>query len=320
MLVLFLLTGVAWGRSVAAPLRLEASAAAMGSAYSLVLYGDNRDRLEAASKDVFAEVRRLDDLLSNYKETSELSRLNREAAVHPVPVSQEFFSLIALCVDYSRQSEGAFDITVGPLMKVWGFFKDSGYLPEKEKLAAAREAVGYGWIQLQQSTRSIHFSRSGVELDPGGIGKGYAVDRAVEILKRDGIETALISAGGSSIYALGAPPGRNAWSVGIQNPRSTAEYAGTVELKNESLSTSGSTEKFFVAEGKTWSHIMDPRTGYPAQGVLSVSVVAPRTIDSEAWAKPYFINGRQWTASHKPRAQRVFFCEDKGNQPCAWLP
>ena len=298
----------------------------MGSTYSLVLFGEDRNKLETASNDAFDEARRLDRLLSNYQPESEWSRVNRDASSHPVEVSKELFDLLTACVNYSRQSEGAFDITVGPLMKVWGFYKDTGRLPQPGELKQAMAEIGYRNLVLDPAKSTVAFARPGLNLDPGGVGKGYAVDRMVNVLQKDGVHSALVSAAGSSIYGLGAPPGQPGWRIEIKDPRNEFRHVSEITLKNESISTSGTSEKFFVAEGKTWSHIMDPRTGYPAQGVLSVSVIAPRTIDSEVWAKPYFIQGRHWTASHKPRNFRVFFCEDnagienKVDQPCAWLP
>jgi thiamine biosynthesis lipoprotein len=119
---------------------------------------------------------------------------------------------------------------------------------------------------------------------------------------------------------MGAPPTEpKGWRVEIKDPRHPRQTATEAFLKDMSMSTSGTYEKFFRAEGRTYAHIMDPRTGYPAQGSLSVSVIAPRTVDSEAWTKPYFVNGRQWTVKHKPEEFRVFFCEDRMEQPCAWL-
>jgi thiamine biosynthesis lipoprotein len=161
----------------------------------------------------------------------------------------------------------------------------------------------------------------GVELDPGGIGKGYAVDRMVDVLRTNGIDAALVSASGSSIYALGAPPQQPGWKVGIRDPKNDAVTVTEVTLRNESMSTSGNYEKFFLAEGKLYSHIMDPRTGYPAAGTLSASVVAPLTLDSEAWAKPFYINGPEWAAKHKPNGFRVHLCTDGigTGQSCAWL-
>lgn len=323
VVVLFLLAIFGPGVIRSEELRLEASADAMGSTYSLVLYGEDRARLEMASEEAFDEVRRLDRLLSNYRPESEWSQVNRYAAERPVKISAELFQLLSACVEYSRQSDGAFDISVGPLMKVWGFYKGSGHLPQKSEVVSALQKVGYRNILLDASNRTVRFAKQGVELDPGGIGKGYAVDRMVDILRRDRVESALVSASGSSIYALGAPPGEAGWKVRIRDPKDEAKTVTEVTLKNESMSTSGNYEKFFWAEGKIYSHIMDPRTGYPSTGMLSASVITPLTLDSEAWTKPYYINGREWAAKHKQKGFRVFLCPDTGEagtgQTCAWL-
>jgi thiamine biosynthesis lipoprotein len=301
-------------------LRLEKSADAMGSTYSIALYGVDRVRMEAAADAAFDEVERLDELLSNYRPESEWSQVNRHAAEAPMKVSPELFRLLSASVDYSRESEGAFDISVGPLMKVWGFYKGSGHLPHRPEIQAALTKVGYRHIRLDPAAQTVWFDRPGVELDPGGIGKGYAVDRMVDVLRRNGVQIALVAGSGSSIYGMGAPPTEpKGWRVDIREPRDPKRTSAEVFLKDMSMSTSGSYEKFFRAEGRTYAHIMDPRTGYPAQGSLSVSVIAPWTIDSEVWAKPYFVNGRPWAARHKPKEFRVYFCEDRTDQPCAWL-
>jgi thiamine biosynthesis lipoprotein len=302
-------------------LRLEKSVDAMGSTYSVAVYGDDRQRMERAVEAAFDELQRLDEMLSNYKPASEWSRVNREAAAGPVAVSPELFQLLAACREYSRASEGAFDITVGPLMKLWGFYKGSGRLPHKAEVQAVLGRVGWKHMVLDPAAQTVRFDRQGVEMDPGGIGKGYAVDRMVDTLKKYGIACGLVSGSGSSIYGLGAPPNEpRGWKIEIRDPKSPSKTVETVYLKNQSMSTSGSYEKFFRAEGRVWSHIMDPRTGFPAPGMLSVSVVSPRTLDSEAWTKPIFINGRRWAAEHKPQGFRAFLCEDRTEQACAWLP
>jgi len=319
LVVLLWLAGQASGLS-AELLRLEASVDAMGSTYSVVVYGKDRDQMESAVEGAFEEVRRLDRMLSNYRRDSELSEVNRFAAERPVKVTPELFRLLWACVEYSRRSAGAFDISVGPLMKVWGFYKGSGRLPRKQEVASALEKVGYRNILLDSESRTVRFAQAGVELDPGGIGKGYAVDRMVEVLKENGIASALVSAGGSSIYALGAPGAESrGWQVKIRDPKDGRKTVEELYLKDESLATSGSYEKSFVAEGKVYSHIMDPRSGYPAAGRLSVSVIAGKALDSEAWSKPFFILGREWAAKHKPSDIRVFLCEDKAETACAWL-
>ena len=187
------------------------------------------------------------------------------------------------------------------------------------EISQAEANVGYRNILLDAANHTVRFSKAGVDMDPGGIGKGYAVDKMIEKLKEHGIRSALISAGGSSIYGLGAPPNDTGWTVRIRHPRKWSETVQELQLKDESLSTSGDYEKFFEAGGKIYSHVMDPRTGYPAEGTLSVSVVAPTTFMSEAWTKPFFVLGREWAEKYKPKGLRVYFCEDKAEVKCAWL-
>jgi thiamine biosynthesis lipoprotein len=328
--VIFLLLAV-WASAAAGPenpkqsVRFEETVDAMGTGITVVAYGEDRFKLQAAVTAALEEARRLDELLSNYRPASEWSRMNRSAAQKPVPVSQELFDLLAACMRYSEVSEGAFDISVGPLMKVWGFYKGTGHFPHRAEIRTALGLVGWRKVELDSKNRTVHFRQSGVELDPGGIGKGYAVDRMAGILKQAGVHSALITAGSSSIYGIGVPPSdTRGWHVSIRHPKDASKVVQEVYLKDESMSTSGNYEKFFRADGRIWSHIMDPRTGYPAQGMYSVSVITPRCIDSEAWTKPYYINGRRWASGHKLPNSRAFLCEDKSgdnrSEPsCAWL-
>jgi thiamine biosynthesis lipoprotein len=293
----------------------------MGSTYSIAVYGEDQAVLENAVGLAFDEARRLDEMLSNYKPGSEWSQVNRLAAEHPVKTTPELFDLLSACVAYSRASDGAFDITVGPLMRVWGFYKGTGHMPRKTEIENARAITGWRTMELDSISRTVRFRKKGIEMDPGGIGKGYAVDRMVDVLRRNGIHTGLVSASGSSIFAMGAPPGEDGWHIEIKDPRDRSKSVEEVVLKDESMSTSGSYEKFFQADGRIYSHIMDPRTGYPAKGMLSVSVITPLTIDSEAWTKPYFINGLEWARTHGPKKVRAYFCEEnaKPDRPCVWL-
>ncbi len=301
-------------------LRLERSLDAMGTTYTVAVYGPDRFALDSAVEDALNEVQRLDDLLSNYKPSSEWSKVNREAYRGPVQVSDELFSLLDRCVDYSQRSEGTFDITVGPLMKLWGFYKGQGRIPHRSEIRTVLGRIGWQAIRLDAASKTVQFQRP-VEIDPGGIGKGYAVDRMAAILRDRGITSGIISAGRSSIYGIGVPPSEpRGWRVEVPNPKNPRENFAEVFLRNESMSTSGSTEKFFTVGGRTYTHIMDPRTGTPATGMLQVSVVAPRTIDSEAWTKPYFVLGREWAARHKPKEFRVFLCEDRSEIACVSLP
>ena len=291
----------------------------MGTMFHIVAYGNCREHVESAMAEALGEARRLDGMLSNYRAESELSQVNRLAGRNPISVSNEFFQFLSLCLGYSRGSEGSFDVTVGPLVKVWGFHNDTGRLPQHDEVLRALGKVGHKSLILDEQNTTVGFAQEGVELDPGGIGKGFAADKMAEILRRAQVYSAMISAGGSTIYALGTPPNQPGWEVMIKDLRHPSSTIETVRLKNEAVSTSGDYEKFFWADGKVWGHILDPRTGYPARGTLAVSVIAPQAVDSEAWTKPYYIQGRAWTEKHKPHSFRVFYCEDKPSARCTWL-
>ncbi len=300
--------------------KYEYSADGMGGVFSIVLYSDNRTSAEIASTEAFSELRRLDHMLSNYLSDSEWTQVNRHAADRAVRVSQELFDLLAACQEFSHQSEGAFDITVGPLVKAWGFFDGNGELANSAHVEEARARVGFGLVQLDETNCTVQFARPGVELDPGGIGKGYAVDRMITTLRRSGIERALVSAAGSSIYAMGSPPGEDGWPVVLSDPKAPRQSIGRLLLKDESLSTSGCSQRSFRSNGQVNCHILDLRTGHSPQGVLQVSVVAPKTLQSEAWTKVVFVNGRSWSAQHIPSNYRALFCEEQsGDVTCDWL-
>ena len=237
------------------------------------------------------EVDRVDRLMSHYRPDSPLSQLNRGAASGPVAVEPELLAFLDVCLRWSRESDGAFDVTVGPLMKAWGFFRDEGRVPEKEELAAVLQVVGYRRVVLDRAAGTVRFDRPGVELDLGGIGKGYAVDRVVDLLRRRGIASALVNLGGSSVYGLGAPPGREAWEIGIQDPTHAAKTALTVTLRDRALSVSGGYARFFEKDGVTYAHIMDPRTGKPVQGILSVAVLTESATDGDALDNVLFVQG-----------------------------
>ena len=315
--LLIALAGVAAARPAAAEW-LYREAAIMGTRCDVELWADDRARGEAAVEKVFAEMRRIDSAMSTYKPDSEVSRVNMTAAAGPVQISRELYDLIASSIAYSTLTRGTFDITYASVGYLYDYPKH--IRPDEATIAAKLPGISYLHLHLDPQTTSVSYDRPGVRIDFGGIGKGYAVDRMVDILKRNGITTALVAASASSIYGLGAPPSHpEGWAVDIRDPWQHSKTVAEVFLKNMSMSTSGSYEKFFRAEGRVWAHIMDPRTGYPAQGTVSVSVITPRTIDSEAWAKPYFVNGRRWAEQHKPKDFRIYFCQDRTDQPCAWL-
>jgi thiamine biosynthesis lipoprotein len=269
----------------------DATRVSMGSAATVRACGPEPAALAPAVEAGLDEVDRLDALLSNYREDTPLSRLNREAARGPVAVPPELAELLAACLRWSRHSDGAFDVTVGPLMKAWGFFRDEGRRPDDAQLRAALEVVGYRHVVVDRERRTVRFDRPGVELDLGGIGKGYAADRVAVVLRQRGVASALVNLGGSSVYGLGTPPGASGWEVGIADPTAPGRDALRVSLRDQALSVSGGYARFFVKDGVSYSHIMDPRTGQPVQGVLSVAVVSPSATDGDALDNVLFVQG-----------------------------
>jgi FAD:protein FMN transferase len=271
--------------------RYETARVSMGCVYAIAAYSAHRDTLPRILDEALDEVDRIDRLMSHYRPDSPLSQLNRDAAHGPVSVDRELFDFIAASLAYSRSSEGAFDITVGPLMKLWGFFQDDGRVPTQRELRDVRRHIGYRHVILNTADRTIRFDTPGVELDLGGIAKGYAVDRVVALLRQRGVGAALISAGGSTVYGVGAPPGQDAWRVSVQDPLDPARVAFTVALRDRAVSVAGSSEKFFARGRTRYGHIMNPRTGRPVQGVLTVAVIAPTGVDGDALDDALFVRG-----------------------------
>jgi FAD:protein FMN transferase len=273
------------------PYHHEATRMSMACAYAIDAYGLDAETLPRVLEEALDEVDRIDRLMSHYKADSPLSRLNREAGYGPVQVDPELFDFIVESMRYYRDSDGAFDVTVGPLMKAWGFFRGEGHVPPAGELEEARRHVSGRHVILNAADRTIRFDHPGVELDLGGIAKGYAVDRVVRLLKDRGVRAALVSAGGSTTYGLGAPPGRAGWDVTIQDPANPQKIALTVRLKDRALSVSGSYGKSFESGGVRYSHIMDPRSGMPVQGMLSVAVTTATGTAGDALDDAFFVLG-----------------------------
>jgi thiamine biosynthesis lipoprotein len=271
--------------------RREAHRLSMGCVYAITAYGTDDGALPRALEEALDEIDRIDRLMSHYKPESPLSRLNQRAAGAAVHVNPELFDFIARSIEYSRASDGAFDITVGPLMKAWGLFRGDGRVPTERELLAARRRVGYHHVLLDPAARTVRFDVPGVELDLGGIAKGYAVDRAIDLLRRRRVTAALVSAGGSTVYGMGAPPGEDAWPVNIQDPVMPGRIAFTAALRDRALSMAGISEKFFERGHARYGHIMDPRTGRPVQGLLAVAVLAATGTTGDALDDALFVHG-----------------------------
>lgn len=264
----------------------------MGTFCEVQAYHADAATARIAISKALDEMQRIDRLLSNYDQNSELSAMNREAGRAPFRASDELFAFVKRCQDYVTATGGAFDPTVGPLVRAWGFFTPTPSRPSAAAIATARAMSGFDKVRLAPSARTIQFTEPGVEIDPGGIGKGLAVDLAIDVLKRHGIRAGMVSAGGSTIYALGHPPDRPAWNIAIRDPADPETPIAIVALSDNSVSTSGVSEKFVQEGSRRFGHVFDPRTGEPVEGMCQASVIAPTATGSDALTKAAFIRSR----------------------------
>jgi thiamine biosynthesis lipoprotein len=261
----------------------------MGSLAEIQVYHPDADVAARAMTAALDEMDRVDRLLSNYKADSELSRMNREAGTAPFTASPALYDFVKRCRRYFDESLGTFDPTMGPLVRAWGFFTPHPHRPSAEEAADAKARSGFDKVRLDDRLRTLSYAIDGLEFDPGGIGKGYAADRAAAVLRRFGITSALVSAGGSTLYALGHPPRQDGWKVAVRDPANPATSLRIVMLRDQAISTSGVSDKFVDLDGHRYAHIFDPRSGAPVEGMCQVSVVAPNATDSDALTKPAFI-------------------------------
>ena len=232
--------------------------------------------------------------ISTYRDTSELAAINA-AVGRWVTVSADTFALLTLARDLHGRTAGAFDIAAGPLVRVWGFFQRKGRTPEADELAAALAASGTAHLELDPADCRVRLTAPGAELNPGGIGKGWAIDRAVDHLLAAGVPSGLVHGGQSSVRAFGtqgpALPGRGGWKVGLRHPLRPGRRLATFTLRDRALGTSGSGTQFFVDRGRRLGHVLDPRSGRPAEGVLSATVVAPTAAEADALATAAYVLG-----------------------------
>lgn len=270
----------------------------MGCVFELLLAGRERAYLEEAGGEALDEIARLDSQLSHTRDISDVCALNAGASQGPVRVDPRLFELLERAAEISAETGGAFDVTIGALVKLWGFHRGDHSVPTSDEVTMALKSVGMGHLRFDAEWNAIGFDREGVELNLGAIGKGYAVQRAVEVLRECGIESALLHGGSSTIYALGAPPGEECWTVGLRHPDEPSGRVGVVRLRDQALSTSGGYEQFFMAGGRVFSHLLDPRTGYPAEGTLSASVIADSATESDALSTAFFVIGAKETGDY----------------------
>jgi len=269
----------------------------MGTFAEVTVYSNDEKTAGKAIEGALDEMGRMDRIMSNYKKDSELSRLNRNAVKAPVPCGAELLDVIEKSQYYSELSDGAFDITISPFVALWGFFDEKGHIPPNKEIDRLLPAVSYKNIVISKSVdpkkpSTVFLKNTQTQIDLGAIGKGYAVDKALEIIKKFGIDNACVNLGGN-IYVLGASAGKNAWKIGVQHPRNKDEILGYLELKNEATATSGDYERFFEIKGNRYSHIINPKTGMPVNGIIAVTIVAPTGTEVDALSTSVFVLGHE---------------------------
>jgi thiamine biosynthesis lipoprotein len=238
----------------------------------------------------------IDDLearLSTWRPDSQISAINRRGAKGPVAASPEIIRAIATAKELWESTEGAFDITVGPILELWGFYEDKEGLPSSAEIQVALEQVGMDKVLINRLESTVSLQAQGMRLDFGGVGKGMALDKAARILKDFGIQSALLHGDTSTIIALGAPPNREHWTVHMMNPYNLDEHLDTFALMDASYSFSGCTGNVREIGDKPYCHIIDPRTGTPVEGVLAVSAIAKTATESDALSTAFLVMGRE---------------------------
>jgi FAD:protein FMN transferase len=274
---------------------------AMACRFEITLASGDAGWLTAA-RDALNEIDHFEDELSVFRETSAIAEINRLAANRPVGIDEPLWTLLQLCERLHRETGGAFDITSTPLSRCWGFLRRQGRLPSIEEIEAARALVGFDLVTLDERSRTIRLRRPGVELNLGAIGKGFALDCVAQTMRSSGVTNALLSAGQSSLLAIGGRDG--GWLVEIVSPRvkDASQPLAHVRLRNAALGTSGAGEQFVVVDGTRYGHVIDPRTGWPASGVVSVSVVASSAASADALSTAFLVGGvdlaERYCASH----------------------
>ncbi|MGZ8898757.1 MAG: FAD:protein FMN transferase [Limisphaerales bacterium] len=264
----------------------------LGTFVTITAFGTNGLRTQQAVTAAFNEISRVDLLLSIHKTNSETAKLNAAAPDQPFGVSPELAFVLDGALEIARATEGAFDPTIGPLAQLWGFIWKEYRLPATDELERVLPLVNYRNVQVQTDGghgAKVSFGNPGMFLDFGGIGKGYAVDCAIRVLQQHGIQNAMVKAGGD-LRVMGAPPNRESWEVQIEDPAKRGNRI-VIPLCNAALSTSGNYENYFEIKGQRYSHIINPRTGLPVQGLASCTVIAPTCLESDAYATALFVLG-----------------------------
>jgi len=259
----------------------------MGTEVSVYLWTGDPDAGDAIVEKVFAEAARIDQLMSTYRDDSEISEINRDAGARPVRAGNELFDLIRRALDISVLTGGAFDITFDSVGQYFDF--RARRRPDEGTIAEQKQNIDYRLVELDDAAGTVHFRKQGVRINLGGIAKGYVVERGVDILRKHGIRHGIVTAGGDT-RLLGDRRGRP-WMVGVRNPREEGEVAISIPLVDEAISTSGDYERFFDENGIRYHHIIKPSTGKPATGVHSATVIGPDAVITDALSTSVFVMG-----------------------------
>jgi len=292
---------------------LQVGRRAMACEFQVFLNAGQHSGSTEAALEALDLVDTLEAQLSWFRDNSELTRINGLAARQPVLVEPRLFELLEEAVQLHDATAGAFDITSGPLSKLWGFHRREGKLPQESDIAHALHSVGTRWLHLDPAARTISFDRPGIEINLGAIGKGYALDRCAEVLRERGVTAFLIHGGQSSMSARGSRAGladqECGWTVALRHPLRPEQRLGEIPLRDRALGTSGSGNQFFHFAGRRLGHVLDPRTGRPAEGLLSATVLAPTAAQADALSTAFFVLGvdraREF-CRHRPELSALF--------------
>lgn len=268
---------------------------AMATTFEVAIpVGTLRDPLGAA-EDALDLIDRLEDQMTVYRDHSEVVRLNETAADGFVEVERGLFELFARCAAWTRETEGAFDIATGALIKAWGFYRRDGAVPPAAELVDAMRRTGFRHVVLDHERSAVKFRVPGLELNLGAVGKGYALDCAATLLRTKwGVRSALLHGGGSSAYAIGTPPGDyRGWPIRLKHPNQPEQSLGVVHVADAGFGTSAATFQFFEYKGRKLGHLLDPRTGWPAEGTASASAIAPTAAEADAMSTAAFVSGAE---------------------------
>ena len=274
----------------------------MATRFELILAGDDPARLRAAGEEALREIERVEGLLSRYRPSTAIAAINAAAGREPVRVDARVLALLRRCGELSRLTDGAFDVTVGPLLRAWGFVGGSGALPDGETLERARCLVGMDRVELDAAASTVRLAHAGMELDLGAVGKGYAIDCAIAVLEEHGVPRALLHGGTSSVHVIGHVSAGAPWRVAWRAP-ARADRLRTLTAAQPALSVSAPHGKAFVLDGRLMGHVLDPRTGAPAGQALSACVVGPSSTVCDALSTALLVSGTgepPWLAARFP--------------------